>query len=159
MMHLWLDGDPAWNQSVSHDQNNQASCLNKKGNWRATGSLPDKYWLNVWYMGYKGFFVVTMCQCQRHPFAKREPLSWSRLLNHTPTPGGHRFYTIWPLHQPRYVTSIRFSSSVLQFLAIPMCQRISDWPLPSQVVHAPKYVNSLNPSSWLDQTWTTFETE
>jgi len=51
------------------------------------------------------------------------------------------------------VFQTHFSSSVIQFLAVPMRRRISDSLMPSQVVHAAKYVNSLTTSTWLEPTW------
>jgi len=40
-----------------------------------------------------------------------------------------------------------------------MRRRISDSLMPSQVAHAPKYVNSLTTSTWLEPTWTVCGTE
>jgi len=64
-MHRQLDGDPAWNLNVPHDQRTKFSCFNKTG--AEPVSIPDKSVGNMsgtWDL-MDGFFGETTCQRHR----------------------------------------------------------------------------------------------
>jgi len=151
------------------------------GNWRTASSLPDSsdgYMSDIWdpedFMERPCVKSITSCskrltRLQHHVkyanagsmlimFAKRNTCAHLFAFDWIWYSSTGRTQTLYKLTSVSAWTCdfhICFSSSVTQFLAIPIHKRISNSLLPLWVVQAPEEMNSLTTSTWLGPTWTT----